>query len=72
MLRRLLVAIHRWFGLGRPRSCSSPGLTGAIISWDHEIDAWLNPELFVARTQGPALPALELARRVEPPTRACA
>jgi len=65
MLRRLFVAIHRWFGLGAAAFLFVSGLTGAIISWDHEIDAWLNPELHVARTQGPALPALELARRVE-------
>ena len=24
------------------------GLTGAVISWDHELDAWLNPQLFHA------------------------
>jgi uncharacterized iron-regulated membrane protein len=65
MLRRLLVALHRWFGLGAAAFLFVAGLTGAIISWDHEIDAWLNPDLFVARTPGPALPALELARRVE-------
>lgn len=41
------------------------GLTGAVISWDHELDEWLNPQLFKARTSGEPLPALELANRFE-------
>jgi uncharacterized iron-regulated membrane protein len=26
------------------------GLTGAAISWEHELDAWLNPSLYMAET----------------------
>jgi len=63
--RRLLGALHRWFGLVAAAFLFVAGATGALISWDHELDAWLNPDLFVARTSGPALPALELARRIE-------
>ena len=29
-----------------------PGLTGAIISWDHELDEWPNPQLLDAITAG--------------------
>ncbi|MEP6504124.1 MAG: PepSY-associated TM helix domain-containing protein [Betaproteobacteria bacterium] len=64
-MRRLLVTIHRWFGLAAAAFLFVSGATGAVISWDHELDAWLNPDLFAARTPGAPLPALELARRAE-------
>ena len=42
--------------------------TGAVISWDHELDAWLNPHLTAARPNPkglPGIPTLELARQIE-------
>ena len=63
--RRAFVRLHRWFGLGAAAFLFIAGATGAIISWDHELDGWLNPRLYTARTQGEPRPALELARRVE-------
>jgi uncharacterized iron-regulated membrane protein len=65
VLRGFFVKLHRWFGLGAAAFLFIAGLTGAVISWDHELDAWLNPRLFVARTAGPAKPAQELAAAVE-------
>jgi uncharacterized iron-regulated membrane protein len=41
------------------------GVTGAVISWDHELDEWLNPHLTDARASGPVLPALDLAKQIE-------
>lgn len=41
------------------------GLTGAIVSWDHELDEWLNPELFHATTEGSLKTPLELAAMAE-------
>ena len=41
------------------------GLTGAVISWDHELDDLLNPHLLKARAAGERQPALDLARRFE-------
>ncbi|ALU89341.1 iron-regulated membrane protein [Herbaspirillum rubrisubalbicans M1] len=69
-MRALLVLLHRWFGLAVAVFLFIAGVTGALISWDHELDAWLNPQLFDAHSaQGPVagqpLPGLELARRVE-------
>lgn len=64
-MRRQLVRLHRWFGIAIALFLFIAGLTGAIIAWDHELDAALNPSFFKARTAGPALPGLELARRVE-------
>jgi len=65
VLRGWFVKLHRWFGLGAAAFLFIAGLTGAVISWDHELDAWLNPHLFQARTAGPARPAQELAAAVE-------
>ncbi|WP_087657045.1 PepSY-associated TM helix domain-containing protein [Caballeronia terrestris] len=64
-MRPLLVCLHRWLGVATALFLFVSGLTGAIIAWDHELDAMLNPSLFYAHTDGAALPSLELARRVE-------
>lgn len=64
-MRRQLVRLHRWFGVATALLLFVAGLTGAIIAWDHELDAALNPSFFNARTAAPALSGLELARRVE-------
>jgi uncharacterized iron-regulated membrane protein len=41
------------------------GVTGAVISWDHELDDLLNPHLMQAPGRGEAQSALELVRRFE-------
>ncbi|WP_043337826.1 PepSY-associated TM helix domain-containing protein [Belnapia moabensis] len=64
-MRRILTLLHRWVGLCIAAFLFVAGLTGAVISWDHELDEWLNPHLTEARAPGPALPALDLARQVE-------
>lgn len=64
-LRPWLVRLHRWFGLGAGAFLFVAGLTGAVISWDHELDAWLNPSLYQPRHPGPARSALDLAASLE-------
>ena len=64
-MRALLVLLHRWLGLGTAMFLFIAGATGAVISWDHELDAWLNPELHDARSAGAPKSVLELAARVE-------
>jgi uncharacterized iron-regulated membrane protein len=64
-LRPVLGFFHRWIGLFIAGFLFVSGVTGAVISWDHELDDLLNPQLMQARTKGPALPALDLARRIE-------
>ncbi|NIF55529.1 PepSY-associated TM helix domain-containing protein [Burkholderia sp. Ax-1724] len=64
-MRGQLVRLHRWFGVATALFLFVAGLTGAIIAWDHELDAALNPSFYQARTAGPALSSLELANRVE-------
>jgi uncharacterized iron-regulated membrane protein len=64
-LRPVLGFFHRWIGLFIAGFLFISGVTGAVISWDHELDDLLNPQLMQARTKGPALPALDLAQRIE-------
>ncbi len=65
-MRKLLVHLHRWAGLFMAVFLAVAGLTGSVIAWEHELDRWLNPTFHrVAPFAGDALPATEIARRVE-------
>lgn len=64
-MRRLATLLHRWAGLLIAGFLFISGVTGAVISWDHELDELLNPHLTKAPGTGPALPALQLAQAVE-------
>jgi uncharacterized iron-regulated membrane protein len=62
--RRWLGLLHRWFGLFTAVFLFIAGATGAVISWDHELDSALNPALYFSQ-QGTHRPALALADEVE-------
>jgi len=64
-IRKCWVLFHRWAGLVTAPFLIITGLTGAIISWDHELDDWLNPHLRNVHSQGELLSPLDLAARVE-------
>ncbi|QNP48170.1 PepSY-associated TM helix domain-containing protein [Diaphorobacter aerolatus] len=64
-MRQIFVTLHKWAGLLIAGFLVMSGLTGAVISWDHELDELLNAHLTTARATGPALPSLELARQIE-------
>lgn len=59
------VRLHRWLGLATAAFLFVAGATGAVISWDHALDAWLNPAMFEARTEGTPRPVGELVAAVE-------
>jgi uncharacterized iron-regulated membrane protein len=63
-VRTLYVLIHRWLGLSIAAFVIVAGLTGAVISWDQEIDAWLNADIMRTQTHGPMRDPLDLAARV--------
>ena len=44
-MRRICLFLHRYVGLALATFLVVTGLTGAVISWDHELDEWLNPHL---------------------------
>jgi uncharacterized iron-regulated membrane protein len=64
-MRAIATVLHRWAGLITAAFLVFSGLTGAVISWDHELDGLLNPHLNNARTNGPARDALTLVREIE-------
>lgn len=64
-MRSTFVLIHRWAGLFIAVFLFIAGLTGAVISWDHELDEWLNPHLFDAQSSGPPLAPLDLMAKIE-------
>jgi uncharacterized iron-regulated membrane protein len=57
--------IHRYAGLLMAGFLFMSGITGAIISWDHELDDLLNPHLHEVSSRGTAMSAIEIARQVE-------
>lgn len=65
MLRSAVLQFHRWFGLVGGGLLLMTALTGAVLPWQHELDAWLNPALFAVPERGAALPAQDLVRRIE-------
>lgn len=65
-MMRVLRRLHRWFGLATAAFLVLAGLTGAVIAFDHELDRWLAPELYVAASgDAPAGEPLELADNLE-------
>jgi uncharacterized iron-regulated membrane protein len=48
-LRRVFVRLHRWVGFGLGGWFVLLGLTGGIMVWHDELDAWLNPQWFAAQ-----------------------
>jgi uncharacterized iron-regulated membrane protein len=64
-MRLVFTILHRWIGLTIAAFIVMSGLTGAVISWDHEIDELLNPHLTKSDTPGQRIPVLELVRRAQ-------
>ena len=62
--RRALLHLHRWAGLAMAAFLTLAGLTGSVIAFQGELDAWLNPMLFHAHAKGPPLSLDQLAERL--------
>lgn len=65
MMRYTWVLVHRCAGLAIALFLIFSGLTGAVISWDHQLDEWLNPDLFETASTGEPIPPLQLAARIQ-------
>jgi uncharacterized iron-regulated membrane protein len=61
----MVVIWHRWVGLLIAGFLVVSGLTGAVISWDHELDEWLNDHLIEAPGKGKPLPVLNIVKQIE-------
>ncbi len=63
--RDIRVLLHRYIGLGMAAFLFVAGLTGSILAFRHEIDAWLNAELAHVDSRGAMLPPQALIDAVE-------
>lgn len=63
--RRLVCWVHRYLGLATALFLAVAGLTGSVIAFGDELDARLNPDLFLADGEGTPLAPTELATAVE-------
>lgn len=64
-MRAFWTRIHRWAGLAVALFLIVAGLTGAVTSWDHELDEWLNADIMATPGRGPLRDPLALAALVE-------
>jgi uncharacterized iron-regulated membrane protein len=63
--RQFWIKIHRWMGLTALGFLFIAGITGSFLCFDKRIDAAINSDLFHRQSTGAALPAAELATRLE-------
>jgi len=64
-MKAFLRGLHRWCGLAIALFVAITALTGSLIAFEHELDAWLNPALFKTGDTRPALPFDTLLARIE-------
>lgn len=62
-LRSSCLRLHRWFGLTAGLFLVLMGLTGTVLAFYEELDAWMAPQLLA--TDRPAQPRLSLAELAE-------
>lgn len=64
-LRAFWVRVHRYAGLAMAAFLVIAGLTGSVLAFQSEIDAWLNPALFRSSGGADRLPVAEVIARAE-------
>lgn len=64
-MRTKLVLVHRYLGLALAGLLFLAGLTGAMLAFQRELDAALNPDLYRAQSTGAILPMDILKTRAE-------
>jgi uncharacterized iron-regulated membrane protein len=64
-IRSVFARVHRYAGLTTAAFLTIAGLTGSVIAFNHELDAWLNPDLFHVASRGEPLPTRQLIANVE-------
>jgi uncharacterized iron-regulated membrane protein len=64
-MRAFCTVVHRWLGLAIALFLILAGATGAVISWDHEIDEWLNADMLRTPGRGALQTPLALAAVVQ-------
>lgn len=62
--RSLWRNLHRWLGLFIGSWFALVGLSGSILVFEDEVDAWLNPQLLTDQRRGPQLQPHAIIERV--------
>lgn len=65
MTRKVWVGVHRYVGLTLLVLLLVNAVTGSVLAFQHELDRWLNPRLFIPARQGATLPPDVLIARVQ-------
>lgn len=63
--RKIRVLLHRYVGLSMAAFLFVAGITGSMLAFRHEVDAWLNSELAYVESRGAMLPPQALIDAVE-------
>ncbi len=63
--RQTWVKLHRYAGLLTACFLAIAGLTGSLLAFGHDVDAWLNPQFYEAQSGLPALGYDALVRQAE-------
>jgi uncharacterized iron-regulated membrane protein len=64
-MRQFWVKIHRYAGLTSALFLTVAALTGSLLAFGADLDAWLNPKLFQSSTRGKPLSFDTLVQRIE-------
>lgn len=64
-MRQFWRRLHRYLGLTAAAFLLLAGMTGSIIAYQQELDAWLNPELFRSPARGTVLSTGPLLERLQ-------
>ena len=64
-MRQIATLLHRWAGLSIALFLVVAGLTGAVTSWDHELDEWLNADIMHTPGRGQLRDPMALAAVVQ-------
>src|SRR5262245_9225712 len=63
--RKPLRSLHRWLGLWLGAWFALVGLSGAVLVFEDEVDAFLNPRLLTEPRAGARLPLHRIVARAE-------
>ena len=64
-MRKVVVYLHRWVGLAVLLFIGVAAITGTVLSFDKELDRWLNDDWYYVNPQTARLPMDQLVPRAE-------
>jgi uncharacterized iron-regulated membrane protein len=64
-MRKVVVYLHRWVGLAVLLFIGVAAVTGTVLSFDKELDRWLNDDWYYVNPQTARLPMDQLVPRAE-------